>query len=131
MDIRIDANAATPIYLQIVEQVRNYLASGRLRPGDELPTIQVLAERLLLNSNTVARAYRELKARGLAVRRSGGRTYASGVGDSLAKDEGRRKTAAAIDEAIRTARQTGISVAEFGRLVRERVRAAEDTNEED
>jgi GntR family transcriptional regulator len=69
MQIHISTNGGVPIYQQIVNQVKYLVASGRLAPGDELPTIRALAERLLVNPNTVARAYRELEAGGLVTTR--------------------------------------------------------------
>ena len=63
--MHIDRASAVPIYLQIVNQVKYLVASGRLAPGEELPPIRVLAERLVVNPNTVARAYRDLQGEGL------------------------------------------------------------------
>jgi GntR family transcriptional regulator len=65
MQIHISANDGVPIYLQIVNQVKYLVAAGRLSPGEELPPIRVLAERLVVNPNTVARAYRELESAGI------------------------------------------------------------------
>ena len=64
MQIHISANDGVPIYLQIVNQVKYLIASGRLKSEDELPPIRVLADRLIINPNTVARAYRELEVAG-------------------------------------------------------------------
>ena len=69
MQIHLSAGDGVPIYLQIVNQVKYLVASGRLAPGEELPPIRVLAERLVVNPNTVARAYRELEAAGVVEKR--------------------------------------------------------------
>jgi GntR family transcriptional regulator len=69
VQIHIATNDGLPIYLQIVNQIKYAVASGRLAPGDELPPIRVLAERLLINPNTVARAYRELETAGIVEKR--------------------------------------------------------------
>lgn len=80
MDIRVSPASSAPIYQQIVDQVKQLVASGRLGPGDELPTIRALAQQLLINPNTVARAYRELEVEGLVHSRVGHGTHiASGV----------------------------------------------------
>lgn len=80
MDIRVSPASPAPIYQQIVDQVKQLVASGRLGPGDELPTIRALAQQLLINPNTVARAYRELEVEGLVHSRVGHGTHvASGV----------------------------------------------------
>ena len=60
-----------PIYRQIGDRVRRAVAVGRLTPGDPLPSIRALAERLVVNPNTVARAYRELVAEGVLEARQG------------------------------------------------------------
>ena len=65
MDIHISPADGVPIYLQIVHQVKYLVAAGRLAPGEEVPPIRVLAEQLLINPNTVARAYRELQVEGV------------------------------------------------------------------
>jgi GntR family transcriptional regulator len=59
-NIRITTGSGTPIYRQIVDQVRLAVATGALRPGDALPSVRGLAERLVINFNTVAKAYGEL-----------------------------------------------------------------------
>ena len=64
-----------PIYLQIVQQIKTLVASGRLSPGEDLPAIRVLAEQLVVNANTVARAYRELAEAGVLANRRTAGTY--------------------------------------------------------
>jgi GntR family transcriptional regulator len=65
MHIQIDFRSGQPIYLQIVEQIRQMVARGELQPGDQLPTVRQLATDLRVNFNTVARAYRLLDEAGL------------------------------------------------------------------
>ena len=77
MDIHISPNDGVPIYLQIVTQVKYLVASDRLTPGEELPPIRALAERLQVNPNTVAKAYRELEREGLVLARQGRGTFVS------------------------------------------------------
>ncbi|MFN9714874.1 MAG: GntR family transcriptional regulator, partial [Planctomycetota bacterium] len=57
MQIHIQAQDGVPIYLQVMQQIKYLVASGRLEPGEELPSIRALAEQLLVNPNTIARAY--------------------------------------------------------------------------
>lgn len=73
--IKIDPNDGTPIYLQIVRQIKYMIASGALREDDELPPVRVLAQQLVINPNTVAKAYRELEFQGLIYTRPGAGTY--------------------------------------------------------
>jgi len=73
MQIHISLDDGVPIYLQIVNQIKYLVASGRLVSGEQLPPVRKLAEQLLVNPNTVARAYRELEsARVLSTRRGTG-----------------------------------------------------------
>ena len=87
MQIHISANDGVPIYLQIVNQVKYLVACGRLAPGEELPAIRVLAEQLLVNPNTIARAYMELERDGIVAKRHGSGTYVSDAGSPLARKE--------------------------------------------
>lgn len=60
METRIDPDSAVPIYLQIVHSVKHQVATGRLKPGEQLPTVRELSTDLRINPNTVARAYDQL-----------------------------------------------------------------------
>src|SRR5438552_19005962 len=87
LHLRISANDGVPIYVQIVNQVKYLVASGRMNPGEELPPIRALAEQLTINPNTVARAYRELELAGVVVKRRTTGTYVSNAGSPLARRE--------------------------------------------
>ena len=87
MQIHISTSDGVPIYLQIVNQVKYMAAAGQLVPGEELPPIRTLAERLVVNPNTVARAYRELEAEGVVEKRRTAGTYISGTGPRLSRRE--------------------------------------------
>jgi GntR family transcriptional regulator len=118
--LHISPNDGVPIYLQIVNQVKYLVAAGRLEPGAEMPPIRVLAERLLVNPNTVARAYRELETAGVVVKRRTAGTFVSDVGSPLAKRERTRIVAARIDALLAEARQMNFSLEEVLELVRDR-----------
>jgi GntR family transcriptional regulator len=75
MRISLDFRSKQPIYMQIVEQVRQQIARGDLKPGDQLPTVRQLATDLRVNFNTVARAYRLLDESGLISTQQGRGTY--------------------------------------------------------
>lgn len=77
VDIKLNQNIPTPLYKQIAEQVRQLVASERLKPGDQLPTVRQLARSLKVNPNTVVRAYLELEQERIAVSRRGGGTIVS------------------------------------------------------
>lgn len=103
MRLHLSPKNGVPLYLQIVSQIKYLVASGRLTAGDEIPPIRVLAEQLLVNPNTVARAYRELEMAGILVKRQGAGTYVSDAGTPLAWTERqkilRERVAALVTEA--------------------------------
>ena len=75
MQFDLDFRSRQPIYIQIVEQIRQRIARGELQPGDQLPTVRQLAADLRVNFNTVARAYRLLDEAGLISTQHGRGTY--------------------------------------------------------
>ena len=120
MQIHISANDGVPIYLQIVNQVKYLAASGRLAPGDDLPPIRVLAEKLLVNPNTVARAYRELEIAGVVTKRRTAGTYVSGAGSPLARRERLKILTERADALLAEARQMDIGTDQVIQLLRQR-----------
>jgi GntR family transcriptional regulator len=120
MHIHISPNDGVPIYLQIVNQVKYLVASGRLAPGEELPPIRVLADRLVINPNTVARAYRELEQEGIVVKRRTAGTYVSDAGSPLARRERLKILTERIDALLAEAHQMNIDVEEVIALLRQR-----------
>jgi GntR family transcriptional regulator len=75
MKIVINLRSDIPIYIQIVEQMRQQVANGELKPGDQLPTVRALAADLRVNFNTVARAYRMLDEAHIISTQQGRGTY--------------------------------------------------------
>lgn len=120
MQIHISPNDGVPIYLQIVNQVKYLVASGRLAPGEELPPIRVLAEQLVVNPNTVARAYRELEVAGVVTKRRTAGTYVSEAGSPLARQEQMKILAQRADALLAEARQMNVSTDEVVELIRQR-----------
>jgi GntR family transcriptional regulator len=75
MNLEIDFRSGIPIYLQVVERIKERLASGQLKPGDQLPTVRALATDLRVNFNTIARAYRIMDESGIISTQQGRGTY--------------------------------------------------------
>ncbi len=75
MKITLDFRSGIPLYLQIVEQVRQQVVAGELKPGDQLPTVRALASDLRINFNTVSRAYRLLDEAGIISTQQGRGTF--------------------------------------------------------
>jgi len=120
---RLNPNSGMPIYLQIMEQVKHAVENGVLRPGDQLPGIRKLAETLVMNPNTVAKAYRELEHEGLLELRQGAGAF---IPDNLnAKEVTDRMQIARpiVDQAIERLLALGLSEEEIRRLIEAAVAA--------
>ncbi len=130
MQLHISPNDGVPIYLQIVNQVKYLVASGRLKPGEELPPIRVLAKKLLVNPNTVARAYRELETAGVVTTRRTAGTYVSDAGSPLARRERLRILAERADALLAEARQMNVSLEDVVALLRQRDEAMNPSSAE-
>ncbi|MSR60105.1 MAG: GntR family transcriptional regulator [Planctomycetaceae bacterium] len=120
MQIHISTADGVPIYLQIVNQVKYLVASGRLAPGDEMPSIRLLAERLVVNPNTVARAYRELEQAGVVEKRRTAGTYVTEQKSPLARRERVRLLSERIDALLAQSRQMNFELEEVIDLMRQR-----------
>jgi len=120
MQIHISPADGVPIYLQIVNQVKYLVACGRLSAGEELPPIRVLAERLVVNPNTVARAYRELEQAGVVEKRRTAGTYVTDQKSPLARRERVRILSERIDALLAEARQMNFDLEEVVELIRQR-----------
>ena len=123
MEIHLSESDGVPIYLQIVNQVKYLVAAGRLAAGEELPPIRVLAERLLINPNTVARAYRELEVAGVVEKRRTAGTYVSATRSPLARREKVRLLSDRIDALLAEARQLDVDTDLVIELLRQRDQA--------
>ena len=75
MEIEINFTSHIPIYVQLIDQIKNKIASGDLKPGDQLPTVRQLAADLRVNFNTIARAYRLLDEEGVISTQHGRGTF--------------------------------------------------------
>lgn len=120
MQIRISEQDGVPIYLQIVNQVKFLVASGRLSPGEEMPPIRTLAETLTVNPNTVARAYRELENEGIVEKRRTSGTYISETGPRLSRQECIKILTERIDALLAEAKQMEIGNNEILELIKQR-----------
>jgi len=75
IEFRLDRRSGVPAYRQIIDQVRQALRLGILRPGDQLPTVRDVVKQVAINPNTVHRAYRDLEQQGLTEGRQGSGTF--------------------------------------------------------
>lgn len=112
--------------MQIVDQVKYAAASGRLRPGEALPSIRQLAERLRVNRNTVDKAYRELDRQGLITTAQGRGAF---LADNALPDDPRWRQellTETIDGLVQKARQLRVTRDELIRLIDERYGALDE-----
>lgn len=118
MNLKIDSSNGTPIYLQIVEQVKRSVAMGRLKPEEGLPSVRQLAMDLTINPNTVARAYLELEHDGVIYKRQGQGTFVSAEGLDASRRERQKAVAALLEKAIVEALESGMTAAQVDELYR-------------
>lgn len=120
MEIRLTPSDGVPVYRQIINQVRYLVASGRLKPGEELPPIRSLAERLVINPNTVVHAYAELVRDGVLISRHGAGTYVAERAVAPSPIEARQVLHPKVDSLLTDAAHLDVGLPEVISLVRER-----------
>lgn len=120
MQIYISEQDQTPIYQQIVNQVKRQVSSGRLLPDEELPSIRALAERLMVNPNTVARAYRELEADGVVTKKRNTGSFISQAATPMDKRERLELLTDRIDALLNDARQLKVDTDDVVALIYQR-----------
>jgi GntR family transcriptional regulator len=121
MQLHVDFKSGTPVYLQLVDQIRNAAASGGLRAGEPLPGIRPLAEELRVNRNTIAKAYAELESQGVIENIQGKGCFLKEVGSLLTKSARNDLLIQEIDRAIVAAHHLQISDADLLALVKKRL----------
>lgn len=129
--LTINQADGVPIYLQVVNQIKALIATGRLRADEELPPVRVLAQQLLLNPNTIVRAYRELEMAGLIYKRRGAGTYVSGGATPYTDEECRRLLTQRADALIVEGRALGYDDRQLIDLLRERSRTLKQRQSEE
>ena len=117
MLFRPNPSSGVPIYLQLMEQVKHAIETGALRPGEQLPSIRPLAEELVVNPNTVAKAYRELEHDGVIELRQGAGAFVSDKAPTKKDADKLRAAQATVAGAIEKLRERGVTDEEIRRLV--------------
>ena len=120
LHLTINQDDGVPLYLQLVQQIKRLIAMGFLRPDNELPPVRALAQQLVLNPNTVVRAYRELEVAGLIYKRRGAGTYVSSNSTPFTEDECRRLLAQRADALVIEGGNLGYNLDRLTDLLRER-----------
>lgn len=105
---RLDAASGVPFYRQIIDLILGGIATGALRPGEQLPTVRALAVELKVNLNTVAKAYKELEIRGVLATQQGSGTFIAAVTVERDGIERRRRVVQVVDELLARAAALGL-----------------------
>jgi GntR family transcriptional regulator len=125
MILRLNQSSGIPLYLQLMEQVKHAVETGALHSGDQLPTIRKLAEDLVMNPNTVARAYRELEHEGIIELRHGSGAF---ISESVARvTKVTRKVQAVMQSAVERLVAAGLTGDEIRRLLENELALLRDT----
>ncbi len=121
MIFQVDFQAGKPVYLQLADQIRYAAASGRLRPGEPLPSLRPLAEELRINRNTIAKAYAELENQGILETIPGKGYFLKANNSPFNKEVRDRLLLTEIDEAVVMAHHLQVDRDRFLALVNERI----------
>jgi GntR family transcriptional regulator len=114
MIFRLNPSSGVPIYLQLMEQIKHAIETGALRAGDQLPTIRKLSEDLVMNPNTVVRAYRELQHEGIIELKHGSGAF---ISESVAgQTRVTRKAQTIVQSALERLMSLGLTEDEARRL---------------
>lgn len=123
IQFRLNRQSGVPAYRQLVDQVRQSLRLGLLRPGDQLPTVRDVVRQIAINPNTVHRAYRDLEQQGLTEGRPGSGTF---IKRSLSKlPEQQQGLQRQLAKWMRAAREAGLGDEAIDALVAEAMRSSE------
>lgn len=116
MLLRPNPALGVPIYLQLMEQVKHAIETGALRAGEQLPGIRPLAEELVINPNTVAKAYRELEHEGVIELRHGAGAFVSANASGRKTPDKLRAAQVLVEQAVQQLRSRGLADEEIRRL---------------
>lgn len=109
MDIIISNTGGQPIYEQICRQVKGAIAAGKLKPGEPLPSIRALARDLRISVITTKRAYEDLEKDGFIYTVVGKGSFVADTNQELLREEHLKQVEDYLENAVRQARQAGIS----------------------
>ena len=116
MIVKPNPSLGVPIYLQLMEQVKHAIETGALRAGEQLPGIRPLAEELVINVNTVAKAYRELEREGVVELRHGAGAFVAGTALKTRAADKFRAAQVLVEATVEKLRARGLSDEEIRRL---------------
>ena len=127
LTLRLDFHSGLPIYTQIVNQIQNQLATGGLKPGDQLPTVRALAQELRVNFTTVARAYRILDEARIISTQQGRGTYITEIPPPNISEKLRNESLEALTQRfVSEAFRLGFLEKEISQMVRDNLKVRKE-----
>lgn len=118
MFIRIEPSSSTPIYRQIVDQIKYQVVTGVLKEGDKVPSVRELAIRLAVNQNTILKVYNELCRENILKVERGDGTYVSSSKQTISLAQRRSMVADSIGQAAVLAVQLGVTIEDVQELLK-------------
>ena len=123
MHIKIDNLSDRAVYQQIVDQVKRDIALGRINPGEKIPPVRQLAAEIVINPNTIAKAYKQLEQEGVITTRAGSGTFVAEIQNTLNDEARKALVCRQLELAVVDAVHTDVDKNElnnwFGELVEE------------
>lgn len=117
MNLIINNSSQTPIYEQIVDQVKEQIIRGNLKEGNALPSVRAMAKELRISALTVKKAYDALEQEGYVVTVHGKGSYISNIGSNIKLEELRREVEKDFETAIRKRKRSGMTDDEIKELL--------------
>ncbi len=132
LTLQLDFRSGLPIYMQITNQIESQVIGGRLKPGDQLPTVRALASELRVNFNTIARAYRMLDEARIISTQQGRGTYITEVPPPEIKEKLRTETLEALARRyISEALRLEFSKQEISQMIKDQLKTWNESKESD
>jgi GntR family transcriptional regulator len=126
VEFKLDLKSGVPFHRQIVDQIRYGIASDRLMPGEQLPTVRELAVQLQVNPNTVRKAYSELEILGILNTQQGTGTFVGDQQVEIGEDEKKRMLRQICDELVARGHQYGFTLKEIVTNMQRRLENGQD-----
>ena len=121
-----NSSSGVPIYLQLIDQIKHAIETGALRPGEQLPGIRNLAEKLVMNPNTIAKVYRELEYEGLLEIRHGTGAFVTDKGVDKLRLDSVQAAQPLVRQLVEKLLKRGLSKDEIRRLLEAELMRSED-----
>lgn len=122
MELQVTTSGREPIYQQLVGQIREGVARGKLRPGERLPSVRELSRKLVVNPNTIARVYTELERDGVLYTRPGSGVFVAEPSNDLTRAARRKRLFDQVDTLLTEAVYLGFTSDQVQEAVSERSR---------